>query len=171
MGSFEGRLAAVEGYLKSIGVFVGTYGLAVFLVVYYTIELYPEVRDERAQWIQEITEVKRLVDPETRPLNSLQAKAVLDLAMNAFLGDVEQGLNYFRYGNAGNIVSSINVGGIENVRIGDQDFESSGNADDGGFAALVQRLDSLLDLKAEEAALSRCTSQELARLRLRPTSM
>jgi hypothetical protein len=35
--------------LKTIGLFIGTYGLAVFLVIYYAIRLYPEIQKERGE--------------------------------------------------------------------------------------------------------------------------
>ena len=71
--------------LREIGVFVGTYGLAVFLVVYYAVKLYPELRSERGEWIREITKLRQLIDPATRSLTRDQAKAVLQLASDALV--------------------------------------------------------------------------------------
>src|SRR5437868_6193452 len=71
-------------YLETIGKFVGTYGLAVFLVLYYAVRLYPEIQKERAEWIRQITRLRQLVDPATRPLTRDQARTVLQLASDAF---------------------------------------------------------------------------------------
>lgn len=73
-------------YLETIGKFIGTYGLAVFLVLYYAIKLYPEGRKERGEWIKQITRLRHLVDPYTRPLTKDQAKTILQLASDA-IGD------------------------------------------------------------------------------------
>lgn len=70
-------------YLETIGKFVGTYGLAVFLVLYYAVKLYPETQKERAEWIRQITRLRQLVDPATRPLTRDQAKTVLQLASDS----------------------------------------------------------------------------------------
>jgi hypothetical protein len=71
-------------YLATIGQFVGTYGLAVFLVVYYAIKLYPQVEAERGKWIEEITRLRQLVDPATRSLTRHHAEAILKLAAYSF---------------------------------------------------------------------------------------
>ena len=70
-------------YLETIGKFIGTYGLAVFLVLYYAVKLYPEMQRERAEWIRQITRLRQLVDPGTRPLTRDQAKTVMQLASDA----------------------------------------------------------------------------------------
>lgn len=70
-------------YLETIGKFVGTYGLAVFLVLYYAVRLYPEMQKERAEWIRQLTRLRQLVDPTTRPLTRDQARTVLQLASDA----------------------------------------------------------------------------------------
>lgn len=70
-------------YLETVGKFIGTYGLAVFLVLYYAVKLYPEIQKERAEWIRQITRLRQLVDPATRPLTRDQARTVLQLAGDA----------------------------------------------------------------------------------------
>jgi len=72
------------GALETIGKFIGTYGLAVFLVLYYAVKLYPEMQRERGEWIRQITRLRQLVDPGTRPLTRDQAKTVMQLASDAF---------------------------------------------------------------------------------------
>ena len=72
-------------WLEPVGTFVGTYGLAVFLVVYYVIQMYPQVRKERKEWIAEIVRLEQLVNPETRPVTRSQAEVVGDIAIDAYL--------------------------------------------------------------------------------------
>jgi hypothetical protein len=71
-------------YLETIGKFIGTYGLAVFLVLYYAVRLYPQMQKERDDWIRQITRLRQLVDPITRTLTRDQARTVLQLASDAF---------------------------------------------------------------------------------------
>lgn len=148
MASFVEKVDAVDGYLKSIGIFLGTYGLAVFLVVYYTVKLYPEVREERGMWIEEIAAIREIVDPETRPLTRLQAEAVMGLATKAFLRDVERGLTYFVYGDR----RSDGMGSVEGgVAAWGERFRMSNAADGRDFVVLVERFDGLLGRQVEEA--------------------
>jgi len=70
-------------YLETIVKFIGTYGLAVFLVLYYAVKLYPETQKERDEWIRQITRLRQLVDPATRPLTRDQARTVLQLASDS----------------------------------------------------------------------------------------
>jgi hypothetical protein len=71
--------------LNVAGLFIGTHGLAVFLVIYYTIYLYPRAETERGQWITEISSIRQLLDPETRSLSLPQAETVLGIAKFAFI--------------------------------------------------------------------------------------
>jgi hypothetical protein len=71
--------------LNQIGIFIATHGLAVFLVVYYAVWMYPQLREERKDWIEQITRLRQLVDPETRPLTIRQAEVAFELAINAYL--------------------------------------------------------------------------------------
>lgn len=71
--------------LEVIGKFVGTHGLAVFLVVFYTVAIYPQSQKEREQWIEQITKLRQLVDPATRPINELQADAILNISSSYFI--------------------------------------------------------------------------------------
>ncbi len=71
--------------LNKIGIFIATHGLAVFLVVYYAVWMYPQLRKERKEWIEQITRLRQLVDPETRPLTIRQAEVAFELAINAYL--------------------------------------------------------------------------------------
>jgi len=72
-------------WLQQVGTFVGTYGLAVFLVVYYVLRMYPQLSTERREWIEEITRLEQLVNPDTRPLTLSQAEVVGDIAIDAYL--------------------------------------------------------------------------------------
>jgi hypothetical protein len=76
--------SSLDELLKTIGLFIGTYGLAVFLVVYYAIRLYPEIQKERGEWIRQITLLRQLIDPGNRSLTMDQAKVVLQLVSGAF---------------------------------------------------------------------------------------
>jgi hypothetical protein len=78
-----------KGHLNFIGLFIGTHGLAVFLVVYYTVYLYPKAERERGEWIEQITRVRQLLEPETRALTSAQADAVLSIAKTAFIQQLQ----------------------------------------------------------------------------------
>ncbi len=72
--------------LQTVGVFIGTHGLAVFLVVYFTLFLYPKMESERGEWIRDITELKQLVNPATRPVTAQQAEAILNIVASNFVG-------------------------------------------------------------------------------------
>ena len=77
--------------LKTIGLFIGTYGLAVFLVIYYAIRLYPEIQKERGEWIRQITILRQLIDPGTRSLTRDQTSVVLQLVSDAFVDRLAMG--------------------------------------------------------------------------------
>jgi hypothetical protein len=72
-------------WLKQVGTFIGTYGLAVFLVVYYVLKMYPQVSAERKEWIAEVTRLESLVNPDTRPVTLSQAEVVSDIAIDAYM--------------------------------------------------------------------------------------
>ncbi|PSV47308.1 hypothetical protein [Photobacterium indicum] len=72
---------------------VATHGLAVFLVIFYTLIIYPESQQERSAWIQEITKVRMLVDPVSRPLNTIQADAISKIAIDQFIARLRSSFN------------------------------------------------------------------------------
>jgi len=72
-------------WLQPVSTFIGTYGLAVFLVVYYVLKMYPQVSAERREWIAEITRLEQLVNPDTRPVTLSQAEVVGDIAIDAYM--------------------------------------------------------------------------------------
>lgn len=72
-------------WLQQVGTFVGTYGLAVFLVVYYVLRMYPQVSAERKEWIAEVTRLEQLINPDTRPVTLSQAEVVGDIAIDAYM--------------------------------------------------------------------------------------
>ena len=72
-------------WLQPVSTFIGTYGLAVFLVVYYVLKMYPQVSAERREWIAEVTRLEQLVNPDTRPVTLSQAEVVGDIAIDAYM--------------------------------------------------------------------------------------
>lgn len=79
-----GRSGFLEA-LHVVGNFIGTHGLAVFLVVFYTLIIYPQSQNERKEWIEEITRVKQMIDPKSRPINYIQADAILRIVTSSFI--------------------------------------------------------------------------------------
>lgn len=73
---------------------ITTHGLAVFLVVFYAFVIYPESQSERSAWIQEITKVRMLVDPASRPINSIQADAVSKIVIDQFIAKLRYSFQY-----------------------------------------------------------------------------
>lgn len=88
-----------KGHLNVIGLFIGTHGLAVFLVVFYTVYLYPRGEAERKEWIEQITSIRMLVEPATRTLTTSQADAVLSIAKRAFIQDLQLNLELMLQNN------------------------------------------------------------------------
>ena len=78
-----------KSHLNTIGLFIGTHGLAVFLVVFYTVYLYPRSEAERKEWIEQITRIRQIIEPETRTLTATQADAVLSIARRSFIQDLQ----------------------------------------------------------------------------------
>ncbi len=76
---------AIRDYLSTIGVFIGTHGVAVFLVVYYTMWLYPDAREERGKWLTQISLLREQLTPQTRKASLEQASATLYLAADNFI--------------------------------------------------------------------------------------
>lgn len=93
--------------LQVVGNFIGTHGLAVFLVIFYTLIIYPQSQNERKEWIEEITKVKQMIDPKSRPINYIQADAVLRIVTSSFI----ERLNY----NSRDITSINGIGSIRNI--------------------------------------------------------
>ena len=67
---------------------VQTYGLAVFLVLWYVFVVWKkqnqdreEDRKERAKWIEQITGLRLLVDPAVKKLTRQQARTILQMAI------------------------------------------------------------------------------------------
>jgi hypothetical protein len=109
--------------LETIGKFVGTYGLAVFLVLYYAVRLYPEMQKERGEWIKQITRLRQLVDPISRPLTREQAKTVMQITSDGFADRLQLGLQ----GRVEQTRSWIEteVPGLETVRLFGQELSFS----------------------------------------------
>src|SRR5262245_43617817 len=84
--SWSGRVTL----LQPIGVFLGTYGLAVFLVLYYTIKIYPSAQEERREWLQEVTNLEQALREETRSLTADQAKHAIALATHSYFAGLRR---------------------------------------------------------------------------------
>lgn len=108
-----------KGHLNVIGLFIGTHGLAVFLVVFYTVYLYPRGEEERKQWIEQITSIRMLVEPETRKLTILQADAVLSIAKRAFTQDLQLNLKLMLQNNDSSVGWS---GSDSSIRFWNEEF-------------------------------------------------
>jgi hypothetical protein len=94
--------------LEPISKFIGTYGLAVFLVVYYAVWLYPDSFKERGAWITKIEELRRSINPEEKPLTSSQAECLLDYVTDLYFLNVQSELplnNFSRFLPTGGIMS------------------------------------------------------------------
>jgi hypothetical protein len=83
-GTPPSSVGGLKNTLNVVSNFIGTHGLAVFLVVFYALVIYPQSQDERKQWIEQITKVKQLVDPANRPISLTQAEAVLRIVVFGF---------------------------------------------------------------------------------------
>lgn len=144
--SIEDKFNLFESALKSIGLFIGTYGLAVFLVVYYAIKLYPELREERSEWIKQITAVRQIIDPETRPLTRVQADAVMDITINIYLSELKHAVDLFsRYYGEGGANSSEN-----SVKIWDVEFEFNERSDENHLESILTRFFKILERQNKE---------------------
>ncbi len=75
--------------LEPISRFISTHGLAVFLVIYYATVLYPDAMKERAVWIEQITELRKAVAPDSRAINLNQARVVIDMVSESFVNKLE----------------------------------------------------------------------------------
>ena len=75
--------------LEPLSRFIATHGLAVFLVVYYATVLYPDAMKERAIWIEQITELRKAVDPDSRPVSLNQARIITDLVSDNFINKLK----------------------------------------------------------------------------------
>ncbi|MCP4987621.1 MAG: hypothetical protein GY928_16645 [Colwellia sp.] len=79
----DGRLA-LDGVLHAVGNFVTRHGIAVFLVVFYVVYIYPSEIDLRDKWVKEMALLRVALDPQKRPLDERQARAVLDFMVQSF---------------------------------------------------------------------------------------
>ena len=71
--------------LASFGGFIKDHGIAIFLVVFFVIYIYPEQADERKEWITQITKLQDSLDPAKRNITSDQSKIILELALDNFI--------------------------------------------------------------------------------------
>lgn len=144
----EGTEPWWKSQLNIIGLFIGTHGLAVFLVVFYTVYLYPRSEAERKEWIEQITRVRQLIEPETRALTATQAEAVLSIARRSFSQDLQSNLELFsNYSERGGMSwsdSSISFWG-EDFRIKAPDGDDANELNQ-----IMKRFNSLFDARQAE---------------------
>tara|TARA_B110000467_G_scaffold5051_1_gene4394 strand:- start:3606 stop:4496 length:891 start_codon:yes stop_codon:yes gene_type:complete len=114
--------------LASFGGFIKDHGIAIFLVVFFVIYIYPEQADERKEWITQITKLQDSLDPAKRNITSDQSKIILELALDNFIQSLQSTMS--QYGYDSNFVNrSYNRNdfyernGKKVIRLYDQEFE------------------------------------------------
>jgi len=143
-GSVENeKLNVFNSYLKSIGLFIGTYGLAVFLVVYYAIKLYPELRDERGEWIKQITIIKQIVDPDTRPLTRIQANAIMDITISIYQERLQENYKLLSSGAGG-----VSRESDKKIKLWGNEYDFKDDSDKNHLENTLERFFSALEEKA-----------------------
>lgn len=134
--------ATLDESLKAVGLFLGTYGLAVFLVVYYAIRLYPEIQKERGEWIRQITILRQLIDPGNRSLTRDQARVVLDLASDAFTDRLKFARSGgYSYRSVARPVGPVSYGNVESVYLFGEEIsyeKDSGTSDSGSGLTMLR---------------------------------
>lgn len=76
-------------FLGSASTFIKDHGVAIFLVVFFVVVIYPEQAKERKEWITQITELQDSLDPAKRPMSPDQASIILDLVTEVFIQSIE----------------------------------------------------------------------------------
>lgn len=82
-------ITGVKSTLAATGAFIKDHGIAIFLVVFFVIVIYPEQAQERKEWIIQITELQDSLDPSKRPVSADQAEIILDLVTDVFVQSIE----------------------------------------------------------------------------------
>lgn len=88
---------SVENKLTSMVKILSTHGLAVFLVVYYAMFLYPDSFKERGAWITKIEELRRSINPEDKPLTTSQTESILDYVTDLYFLNVQSEVPFNTY--------------------------------------------------------------------------
>jgi hypothetical protein len=75
---------------KIISDFIKYHGIAIFLVVFFVLEIYPEQQKEREEWINEISLLREALNPTNRSLTQDQARSILDLVSVDYTRTLEE---------------------------------------------------------------------------------
>jgi hypothetical protein len=86
------------GILKPIGNFIKDHGVAIFLVVFFVLVIYPEQASERKEWITQITKLEESLDPSKRPITDDQATIILELVTESFVQSIETSMGQLGFG-------------------------------------------------------------------------
>jgi len=78
--------------LETSSKLIATHGLAVFLVIYYAIFLYPTFYKERESWITQIEELRRSINPDEKRMSASQAESILDYVTDLYVLNVKSEL-------------------------------------------------------------------------------
>ncbi|MDC5707428.1 hypothetical protein [Vibrio europaeus] len=104
-----------EHSLTGVIKILSTHGLAVFLVVYYAMFLYPDSFKERGAWIAKIEELRRSINPEDKPLTVSQTESILDYVTDLYFLNVQSEVPFNTYSystpSGGIVGGSIFFGG------------------------------------------------------------
>lgn len=90
-----------NGILRPAGNFIKDHGVAIFLVVFFVVVIYPEQADERKDWITQITKLQESLDPSKRPITEDQATIILDLVTESFVQSIEASMGQLGFGYIG----------------------------------------------------------------------
>ena len=92
--------------IKLISDFIKYHGIAIFLVVFFVLVIYPEQQKEREEWINEISLLREALNPTNRSLTLEQARSILDIVSVNYTRTLEE--VFFKkideyYDDAGNL--------------------------------------------------------------------
>jgi len=79
----------ITDLLPSIGSFVKDHGIAIFLVIFFVVVIYPNQAQERKEWILQISKLQEALDPSKRPISKKQAMIILELATESYVQSIE----------------------------------------------------------------------------------
>ena len=83
--------------LSSFTEFIKDHGIAIFLVVFFVVYIYPEQARERKEWITQITKLQDSLDPTKRNITSEQSKIILELALESFIQSLTSTMSQYGY--------------------------------------------------------------------------
>lgn len=114
--------------LSSVGLFIKDHGIAIFLVVFFVIWIYPEQAKERKDWITQLTKLQEALDPTKRSISQEQANVILDLTLESFIQSIEinmnqQGFNINHINRSYITNDFYDVGNKKAIRIFGQEYQ------------------------------------------------